>query len=892
MGNREPIAPFAAGLKERIKIAFASGSDDLIPTLIERMNELEPSLPLHVVSEFPPPEGRWRPFHVGRSFEDNLASVRAAFADKEVVYAGLILQPNMPYWQMRFIPMRLWPFRTIFYNENLDHFMLRPRSLGTIFRHFLWRSKNFVRWQLQPGGATYTFLWRLRHPSAFQRPMDYRRARAVQVKTEQRTLAVSESLPPGISVVVPTRNGKDLLARLLPTLLPQLPASSEVIVVDNGSDDGTAEAMPAGVVVESSTEPLSFAAAVNRGIRRARFSHVCLLNNDMELEPGFFTALQRAFQEVPDLFAATAQILFPEGVRREETGKAVMPPLTWRGAEDFPVRCDPPVEGENLSYVLYGSGGCTLYDTAKLRAMGAFDESFAPAYVEDLDVGYRGWLQSWPTVFVAAARVLHRHRSTTKRYFSESELTLALERNYLRFAAKSGNPRLWRDAVDRANLIAAKVSPSPVSLQVLHEAADLARHAQPAKSAVLDMEPTLALTSGAVAVFPGKRPTAGRKRVLIAAPYLPFPLSHGGAVRMYNLMCRAAADYDQILVTFADELATPPQELLDICVEIVSVKRVGSHLRVSSDRPDVVEEFSSPAFRGALQTMVRKWQPAIAQLEFTQIAQYVDDCAPAKTLLVEHDITLDLYAQLLSDQEDWETRYQLERWVRFEKAAWRKFDAIVAMSDKDRQSIEGTRAVAIRNGVDLERFQPSSQKPDNARLLFIGSFGHLPNILALEFFLRDVWPLIRSRLPRLHVIAGRRYSYFLDHYKDRVTIDLEQTGIEVEDFVSDVRPAYRQAAIVVAPLMASAGTNIKIMEAMAMGKAIVTTPSGINGLDLVHGRDLIVAETAEAMAQAIRDLIDEPARRAVLERNARTTVERDFSWDTIVEEQKRLYESL
>ena len=91
----------------------------------------------------------------------------------------------------------------------------------------------------------------------------------------------------------------------------------------------------------------------------------------------------------------------------------------------------------------------------------------------------------------------------------------------------------------------------------------------------------------------------------------------------------------------------------------------------------------------------------------------------------------------------------------------------------------------------------------------------------------------------LHIIAGARHEYYLDRYHDRVRPDIEQSGIEIEDFVADVRPAYQRATVVVAPLVASAGTNIKIMEAMAMGKAIVSTPAGINGLDLSpsEGRD-------------------------------------------------------
>src|SRR6202011_2414440 len=106
-----------------------------------------------------------------------------------------------------------------------------------------------------------------------------------------------------------------------------------------------------------------------------------------------------------------------------------------------------------------------------------------------------------------------------------------------------------------------------------------------------------------------------------------------------------------------------------------------------------------------------------------------------------------------------------------------------------------------------------------------------------------------------HIIAGARHQYFLDRYQDRVRLDLKQPGIEVEDFVADVRLAYERAAVVVAPLLASAGTNIKIMEAMAMGKAIVSTPAGINGLDLSAGHDVVVVKTGAEMAEAIRGLL-------------------------------------
>ena len=153
--------------------------------------------------------------------------------------------------------------------------------------------------------------------------------------------------------------------------------------------------------------------------------------------------------------------------------------------------------------------------------------------------------------------------------------------------------------------------------------------------------------------------------------------------------------------------------------------------------------------------------------------------------------------------------------------------------------------------------------------------------MALEFFLRDVFPHLKD--VTLHVIAGQRHQRFWD---------LQHAGVEVEGFVSDVRPAYRRATLVIAPLVASAGTNVKILEAMAMGKAIVSSEAGIHGLELDRGADVAVTDSAEGMAEAITHLLEAPAERAVIERHARETVERVYGWDAIAREQKKLYERL
>jgi GT2 family glycosyltransferase/glycosyltransferase involved in cell wall biosynthesis len=904
-------------LKPPIKLVFTSGTDDLNRLLVDRMRQIFPELPLWVVSDFPPEDGelKWIPWRLGRGFRENLAGCREELRGYRVRLAGVMLVPNVPFRRMRLAALLLSPAGFLAFNENLNNFMLRPRCLPAIVRHAVWRMKNLLRWSV---GAARGADW----PALFW----YGAARAaglLRLRGDRASVLPAAAAQPGISVVIPSRNGRELLAAQLAGIARDLaPFPSEIIVVDNGSQDGTAAWLAGGgwrqcgtddrfsssvtrlpragqttendglfhqpqALTEVSREPLSFAKAVNRGIARAQYSHICLLNNDMLIEPGFFGALRAAFDGVPDLFCSSAQIRFPAGARREETGKTVM---ARRGPLDFPIRCDEPLAAEDQTYVLYGSGGCSLYDASKLRALGGADEAYQPAYVEDLDLGYRAWRRGWPTVYAARAVVEHRHRATTSRYFTAEELERILEINYLKFLARSVGDaalfrRLWAEATLRLGLLAGR----PAARAALRAAPTLALAGSVRQSSAPggESEPSfLALTDGSVTLFPG-RPPSGKPRVLVVSPYLPFPLSHGGAVRMYNLMRRAAAEFDQVLVAFSETMAGPPPEVLGICAEIVLVRRPGSHALPFTGRPEVVEEFDSPAFHAALRQTVRKWDPGLAQLEFTQMAQYAADCAPAPTILVEHDITFDLHEQLLHAQDRPELRRQARLWRSFETDAWSRVTRVAVMSAQDAGLATGASAVVLPNGVDLERFRPSPREPEPRRLLFIGSFAHLPNLLALDFFLARVWPLLHGAA--LHIIAGARPEYFLARYRDRVKLDLSLPGVELEGFVADVRPAYERAAAVVAPLVASAGTNIKILEAMAMGKAVIGTSAGVNGLGLTPGSDFLLAHGAEEMAAHIESVFADPAARRLIEAAARRRVERDFGWDAIARRQSALY---
>jgi GT2 family glycosyltransferase len=862
-------------LNPKIKLAFASGTDALNRRLIEHLRALYPELPLWVVSNFPPedPELKWIRYRVNRSFGENLRHCREELRGQTIRLAGVMLVPNVPFRRMRLLALVLSPRGFLAFNENLNHFMLRPGSVPAIARHIAWRAANVLRWSIR---AARKADWRLLGQYGAARVAGMLRPKW---RPSFARMDKPEAYPTGVTVVIPSRTGRDLLQAQLPGLLAQAP--EQIVVVDNGSTDGTAEWLAAAypqIEVVHSPAPLSFARAVNRGIALARCSHVCLLNNDMLLEPGFFAALRDAFQRVPGLFSATAQIRFPPGVRREETGKTVFAQST---PTDFPVRCDEPLPGEDGSYVLYGSGGCSLYDAAKLHALGNVDEIYDPAYVEDLDLGYRAWQRGWPSVYVAGATVEHRHRATTARYFTEAQLACILEVNYLRFVARAASDRqvfrrLWTQALRRLWLLRGPLGP----------AAGIALRGGPRAPAAYSESLFLALTDGSVSVFPGRR-ASGKPRILVASPYLPFPLSHGGAVRMYNLMRRAAEEFDLLLVAFTEHAAPPPAEVLELCAEVVLVRRAGSHDLAFTGRPEVVEEFASPAFRAALQQTVRKWRPAVAQLEFTQLAQYASDCAPARTILVEHDVTFDLCQQLLRFDDRWEARRELGLWRAFETAAWRTVDRVVTMSEQDRRMVTSTPAVTLANGVDLERFRPEEGQaswPVTRRILFIGSFAHRPNVMAVEFFLNEVWPLLHE--VSLHIIAGARHEQY------PVAADVAQPGITLDGFVADVRPAYQRAALVVAPLVASAGTNIKVLEAMAMGKAVVSTPAGVNGLDLAPGEDFVLVRTAREMAAAIEGLLAEPAGRAHIEAAARARVERDYSWDSIARTQSALYREL
>jgi glycosyltransferase involved in cell wall biosynthesis len=382
-------------------------------------------------------------------------------------------------------------------------------------------------------------------------------------------------------------------------------------------------------------------------------------------------------------------------------------------------------------------------------------------------------------------------------------------------------------------------------------------------------------------VIEGRACTEGRRRVAVLSPYFPFPLAHGGAVRIYNLLREIAKEFDIELFAFT-EASVELAPVLEFCARVVLVEKPRyREPRWSSLVPPEVHEFRSPAMQQALIEERRAFGFETLQVEYTQLAEYGGD------ILVEHDVTFDLFTQIARRERTLSAAWDVFRWRRFETRALRRFPRVVVMSPKDAEMV-GAPSVVIPNGVDLARFRGAPESAGE-RLLFIGSFRHFPNVAAYRFFTEEVWPLLRDKFPKmsLTVVAGgdtlTSWRAFTDSPEPAPDPRIRLLG-----FVADVRPLYVESNLVLVPTTVSAGTNVKVLEAMAMERAVVSTTSGCAGLGLLHGHSVWVADTAVAFAAGVATLIHDAERREQMARAAYGVAQRNFDWAAIGEKQRAL----
>lgn len=377
---------------------------------------------------------------------------------------------------------------------------------------------------------------------------------------------------------------------------------------------------------------------------------------------------------------------------------------------------------------------------------------------------------------------------------------------------------------------------------------------------------------------PGQLPRPGFRRIAVLTPFVPWPLAHGGAVRLHALLQQISRRYDVYLLAFREsETAAGLEPLLEFCrgIGLVSKPRYREP-RWSSLLPPEVREYESDPMRRLIAQVRAQHRFELLQVEYTQLARYGGD------ILVEHDVTHDLYGQLHRRTMTLESWWNWWRWRRFENAAVRRFARVITMSAKDRELLGVRHARVIPNGVDLERFHPTPES-DGRRLLFIGAFRHFPNVSAFRFLMDDVLPHLGD--VELDVVAGpdAELHWRLATGAEAIPRD---PRVRLHGFVSDVRPLYHDANAVLVPTLVSAGTNIKVLEAMAAGRAIVSTPSGCGGIPVEHGRHVWIADGAAAFAEGIRKLCADPVLRRALAEGGRGLVETRFGWATLGQMQR------
>jgi ribosomal-protein-alanine acetyltransferase len=382
--------------------------------------------------------------------------------------------------------------------------------------------------------------------------------------------------------------------------------------------------------------------------------------------------------------------------------------------------------------------------------------------------------------------------------------------------------------------------------------------------------------------YEGRPLTPGRPRVAIVTPYFPYPLSHGGAVRIFHLLREASRDFDVFLFSFGGKLdpsaVLPVQEL---CARIIVLPNPRyREPRWSTLLPPEVREFDVPLMHRLIRDLTLRHSIELRQVEYTQMAVYGAD------VLVEHDVTFDLYKQVWDAERTRSAWWNWWRWSRFETSAVSKFPRVVVMSEKDAHALSTEHAVVIPNGVDLERFRPEPEA-DGARVLFVGSFRHFPNIVAYRFLVEEIWPVIRAAIPdaSLTVVAGPDPHLYYSPTQ-------VPEGVQLLSFVQDVRPLYSETNLVVVPTRVSAGTNLKVLEAMAMSRAVLSTSSGCGGIGLSHGESVWIADTAEDFANSAIRLLRDSALRSQLASHARILAERQFDWRRLGELQRQLWYGL
>jgi sugar transferase (PEP-CTERM/EpsH1 system associated) len=712
------------------------------------------------------------------------------------------------------------------------------------------------------------------------------------------------------SILVLNWNGKELLAQGLPSIIEAVRVDGrphEILVVDNGSSDDSVEFLKInfpGIRVLALEENLGFAEGNNAGVRAARHDIVVLLNNDMVVDPEFLGPLLKGFR--PETFAVSSQIYLQDPAKkREETGRTVA--VFRRGMIDYSHReMGGPPYPRDYYPVFWAGGGSSAFHREKFLSLGGFRSIYSPAYVEDADLSHQAWKAGWEVLLAPTSIVHHKHRTSTVRRFSPSQLQSLLLRNQYLFIWKNIHSwnlllshvcllpwncyRLARDhgmAAWRSVLQAALVIPS-----MGIPGTGFRPKRTDAQIFDLASKPGRYFTRKSVE---GSEKTEARPRVLWITAYLPHTGRHAGAGRMFQLLKLLSRKYRITLVTFleTDNEKEFVPEVEPYCEKVIALRRSRpARLQLFAYEP--FDEFLTPEMEAAVDRCLEEFDFELIQLEYTQMAAYAKRAEGIPTLLTKHEVDFAACARRARTESSPMTRlrwfYNYLQVLDREIKLTANVDAVVCMTDPDARELRkfapSVQAHTINTGVDLEYFCPPESTSGDNCLIFVGAFQHLPNVDAMLHFCREVFPMIREKAPGIKLlIVGSKPTPSVSHL---ATIP----GVQVTGFVPDIRPFMARSSIYVVPLRLGVGIRGKILEAWGMGMAVVSSSVGCAGLRYRHGENILVADTSQQFAHQVLSLLQDPKGRQRLGAEGRKTAEQFYSWEKSASQLDALYQQL
>ncbi|MGO8719727.1 MAG: glycosyltransferase family 4 protein, partial [Acidobacteriaceae bacterium] len=391
------------------------------------------------------------------------------------------------------------------------------------------------------------------------------------------------------------------------------------------------------------------------------------------------------------------------------------------------------------------------------------------------------------------------------------------------------------------------------------------------------------------AAFPSDH--AGRRlKVLVLDEEIPFPLNSGKRIRTWNLLRNLSRRHDITFLCYGTPENPGLSKFEELGIRVVLVPGLpasntlrfyaGAFANIFSLWPYSVSRHHTRRFIRAIRTLIASQPFDLVHCEWTPYASYINAVGQLPILIMAHNIEVTVWrrrAQHASNPaERLFMRWQAWKMARFEKKCFARAGHVAVVTEEERQTAKQWGAPAVylvSNGVDTEYLHSGGEAFEPDSLLFLGSLDWQPNRDALLYLLSEILPRIQAANPQAKLrIVGRQPATKL---REQVE---DLSGVEWVGEVPDIRPHFARAAIVLVPLRIGGGSRIKILESLSMGKAVVATHIGAEGLDVVPGVHCLIADSPADFSQSVTQLLADPERAVELGRNGRELVVRQYDW--------------